>query len=54
MITLGADVSLKCITDGGLGVKPPAAGQFFVIVWKKAILVPLDHISNVFTAIWKK
>ena len=38
------------ITDGGLGEKPPAAGQFFVSFWK-AILMPLDHISQVFKGI---
>ena len=26
----------KRITNGGLGAKPPAAGRFFVIFWKKA------------------
>ena len=43
----------KCITDGGLGAepsaaggygdlgaKPPAARRFFVIFWKKTILMP--------------
>ena len=56
-------VLLKCITDGGLGAgppaaggfqglgaKPPAVGRFF---GKKAILMPLDHISQVFRAILK-
>ena len=56
---------LKCITDGGLvagppaaggfrglGAKLPAVGRFFVIFWeKKAILMPLYHISQVFRAI---
>ena len=38
-------VLLKRITDGGLGAKPPAAKQLFVIFWKKnAILMPLDNI----------
>ena len=33
------------------GAKSPDAGQFFVIFWKKkAILIPLDHISHVFIA----
>ena len=36
---------------GGLGAKPPAVGQFFVIFWKKAILMPLYHISHMFRAI---
>ena len=32
--------------------KPPAVGRFFVIFWmKKAILMPLDHISLVFRVI---
>ena len=35
-----------------LGAPLPAAGQFFVIFWKKkAILISLDHISHVFRAI---
>ena len=39
---------------GGLGVKPPAAGQVFIIFLEKiAILMPLDHISHVFRAICK-
>ena len=39
---------------GGLGAKPPAVGRFFVIFWKKkAILMPLNHISQVFIAIKK-
>ena len=30
----------------GLGVEFPATGQIFAIFWKKkAILMPLDHIS---------
>ena len=37
----------------GLGAKPPAAGRFLWVFWKKAILMPLDHISHVFKAIWK-
>ena len=33
--------------DGGLGAKIPAARRFFVIfLKKKAILMPLDHISR--------
>ena len=33
---------------GGLGAKSPAAGRFLLIFWKKkAILIPLDHISYV-------
>ena len=35
---------------GGVGAKPLAVGQFLE---KKAILMPLDHISQVFRAIWK-
>ena len=60
-------VQLKCITDGGLGAGHPAAGGFggpvgeapsrWVIFWnfleKKAIWMPLNHISQVFRAIWK-
>ena len=33
------------------GAKPPAVGRFFVIFWKKAILMPLNHILLVFRAI---
>ena len=34
------------------GAKPPAVGRFFVIFWnKKAILMPLNHILQVFRAI---
>ena len=36
---------------GGLGAKPPATRQFFMIVWKKAVLMPFDHISHEFRAI---
>ena len=36
---------------GGLGAKSPAAGRFFVIFEKKAVLTPLDHILHVFKAI---
>ena len=37
---------------GGLGAKPPAVGQYFVMFWKKtAILMPLNHNSQVFRAI---
>ena len=42
---------LKRITNGGLGAEPPAARQFCKFLKKKAILIPLDHISYVFTAI---
>ena len=42
---------LKHITDGGLGPKLQLLGNFFAIFWKKAILLPLDHISYVFSAI---
>ena len=39
---------------GGLGAKPPAVERFFVtFLEKKAILMPLDHFSQVFRAIWK-
>ena len=38
---------LKCIIDGDLEAKSPAAAQFFVIE-KKAILMPLDHILRIF------
>ena len=44
-------VSLKRIKDGGSGASPPAAGQSFEIFWKKAILMSLDHISDVYRAI---
>ena len=49
-------VQLKGITDGGLGAGPPAAGRFvgrfFVIfLQNKAILMPLNHILQVFRAI---
>ena len=57
---------LKCIIDGGLGANLPAAGgyeglgaklsaagRFFVFFEKKAILMPLNHISPMFRAIWK-
>ena len=39
--------------DGGLGAKPPqpAWAIFVSFLGKKAILIPLDHISHVFTAI---
>ena len=26
----------KRIIDGGVGAKPPAAGRFFVVFWKKS------------------
>ena len=55
---------LKRITDGGLGAEPPAAGDnegmeqspqplgdFCKFLYKKDILILLDHISHVFTAI---
>ena len=45
-------VYLKRSTDGGLGAKPPAVGQFFVsFLEKTAILMPLNHISHAFRAI---
>ena len=42
---------LKRITDGGLGPKPQLLDNFFAIFWKKAILMPLDHILHVFRTI---
>ena len=39
---------LKRITDEGLGPKPQLLGNFFE---KKAILMPLDHVSHVFRTI---
>ena len=36
---------------GGLEAKPPAAGRFLCVFGKKAILIPLDHISYEFKAI---
>ena len=39
---------LKRVTDGGLGPKPQLLGSFF---GKKAILMPLGHISHVFRTI---
>ena len=44
-------VYLKRVTDGSLRAKPAAAGRFIVILWKKAILMPLNHISHMFKAI---
>ena len=39
---------------GGLGVKLPAAEQFFVIFWaKQAILMPLDHNLHVLRTMLK-
>ena len=34
-------MSLKRVTDGGLGAKPPTAGRYFVFL---TILMPLEHI----------
>ena len=43
---------LKRITDEGLGPKPQLLGKFFLHFFgKKAILMPLDHISHVFRTI---
>ena len=42
---------LKRITDGGLGPKPQLLGIFLQFFGKKAILMPLDHISHVFRTI---
>ena len=41
------------VSQTGSGAKPPAAGRIFVVFCfgKKAILVPLDHISHMFSAI---
>ena len=58
-------VQIKRITNGGLGVQPPAAGdyeclgakpsttrQFFVIFWKKSYFnAIMDDISHVLKAI---
>ena len=38
---------------GGLGAKPQPQGDFCKFLEKKSILIPLDHISHVFRAIWK-
>ena len=35
------------------GQSPQPLGNFCKFLEKKAILIPLDHISLVFTAIWK-
>ena len=35
----------------GLGAKPQLLGDFCTFLEKKGILIPLDHISLVFTAI---
>ena len=35
------------------GLCPQPLGDFYKFLEKKAILIPLDHISHVFTAIWK-
>ena len=40
------------VLQTGSGAKPLAAGQFLVsFLKKKAILIPLDHVSQVFRAI---
>ena len=58
-------VQLKCITDGSLGAGAPSCRRlwgsggeapsrwaiFCNFLEKKAILMPLDHISQVFRAI---
>ena len=45
-------VDLKRTTDGGLGAKPLAVARFFAMFWKKkAVQMPLGHISQVFRAI---
>ena len=36
-----------------LGQSPQPLGDFCKFLGKKAILIPLDHISHVFKAIWK-
>ena len=42
---------LKRITDGGLGPNPSCLAIFLQFFGKKAILMPLDHISHVFRSI---
>ena len=39
---------------GGPGAKPTSAARFLVIFLEKMLfLMPLDHVSHVFRAIWK-
>ena len=38
---------------GVWGRSPQPQGEFYKFLEKNAILIPLDHISHVFTAIWK-
>ena len=38
---------------GVWGQSTQPLGDFCKFLEKKAILIPLDHISHVFTAIWK-
>ena len=42
---------LKRVTDGGWGRSPSCLAIFFHFFGKKAILMPLDHISHVFRTI---
>ena len=35
------------------GQSPQPMAEFCTFLEKQAILIPLDHISHVFTAIWK-
>ena len=35
---------LKCITDGGLRAKPPAAGRLYLLKKYPSYLMPLNHI----------
>ena len=41
------------VAMGVWGQSPQPLGDFCKFLKKKAILIPLDHISHVFTAIWK-
>ena len=40
-------VQLKCITDGGLGAEPPAAGRFLVNFLKKLFNAIGTHFARV-------
>ena len=37
--------------EGFRGLEPPAGGRFFVFLEKKAVLIPLAHISHMPRAI---
>ena len=41
------------VAMGVWGRNPQPLGDFCKFLEKKAILIPLNHISHVFTAIWK-